>query len=142
MGFAAKRPADVGTDTGVAAGITLFPDLLLQFPGVGTASLPTLIEVGLVVIEPGRTALPLPGEHLLRSSGPGETQDRVEGHPELPGDGPLAVPGGEESVDGGVLGAGAFGEPCPVGQGDAAGSASSCGPSGWAGVGRKQPRCR
>ncbi len=55
----------------------------------------------------------LPGEHLLRGSGTGETQDRVEGHPELPGDGPLAVTGGEESVDGGVLGAGAFGEPVP-----------------------------
>lgn len=113
LGLAAKGPADVVADACVSAWIALFLDLLPQFPGVGAAFLPALIEVRLVVVEPGRTALPLTGEHLLRSRGAGEAQDRVEGHAELPGDGPLAVTGGEESVDGGVLGAGAFGEPVP-----------------------------
>src|SRR5690348_6013521 len=113
MGLAAKGPADVVADACVSAWIALFLDLLPQFPGVGAAFLPALIEVGLVVVEPGCTALPLPGEHLLRGGGAGEAQDRVEGHAELPGDGSLAVPGGEESVDGGVFGAGAFGEPVP-----------------------------
>jgi hypothetical protein len=100
-------------DACVSAETALFLDLLPQFPGVGAAFLPALIEVRLVVVEPGRTALPLPGQHLLRSRGAGEAQDRVESHAKLPGDGPLAVPGGEERADGGVLGAGAFGEPVP-----------------------------
>lgn len=111
LGLAAKTSADVVADAAVTAGIALFLDLLPQFPGVGAAFLPALIEVGLVGVELGRTALPLAGEHLLRGRGAGEAQDGVEGHAKLSGDGSLAVPSGQEGVNGGVLYAGAFGEP-------------------------------
>ena len=62
-------------------------------------------------VEDGCPVLPLPVEKVFRRVSTGEPQDRVLTHSELPGHGPLAVPGGQQCVNGGVLGTGALGEP-------------------------------
>ncbi|MFF1744059.1 hypothetical protein [Streptomyces mirabilis] len=108
--LAAQSGADVGADVSVAVPVVLFLGLLPEHPGVGAAFLPSLIQVGLIGIELGAAALPLAGEEVFRWGGSGEAQDGVETHAELPGDGSLAVSGGEERMHGGVFGPCAFGE--------------------------------
>ncbi|GAA5060321.1 hypothetical protein GCM10023336_36970 [Streptomyces similanensis] len=101
----------VGANGLVAALVAERDDLLPQLPRVGTALVPTVIKVGLVVIEDRGSVLPLPGEQFLRRYGIGELFHGAPGHPELPLDRASAVSWLQQGVDGGVPGPGPVGEP-------------------------------
>ncbi len=86
-------------------------DLLPEGPGVCVALGPPLVQVGPEVVELGPAVLPLPLEQVLRPRGVGQQLDGAVGHAELALDRASAVAGSQQCVDGGVLGAGAVGEP-------------------------------
>ncbi|GHE79570.1 hypothetical protein GCM10018771_71790 [Streptomyces cellulosae] len=72
---------------------------------------PTIVQVGLVLIEYGRAPLPLAGEEILGRGGVGVELDGAVRHAELALDRAAAVAGGEQRVDGRVVGPSPVGEP-------------------------------
>jgi hypothetical protein len=64
--------AQIGADALVAAFVSERHDLLPQLPGVAAALVPTVVEVGLVLVEDGGPVLPLAGEKFFRPGGVSE----------------------------------------------------------------------
>lgn len=72
---------------------------------------PTIVQVGLVLIEYGRAPLPLTAEEILGRGGVGEEFDGAVRHSELALDRAAAAAGGEQRADGRVVGPSPVGEP-------------------------------
>lgn len=100
----------MGTDGSVAAGVTVSLDVFPEGPSVRAAVGPSPVQVGLEVVELGPAVLPPSLEQVFRPCGVGQPLDGAVGHAELSLNRASAVAGGQQRVDGGVLGAGAVGE--------------------------------